>query len=220
MSRVSRYHDSIRIVRNVSRDSRNFDSVGIGCSNAVFGGRYRDGHSLLAVRVCGWRSALLDGGVGPSCGVVITWVWGRGFAAGAALDCFVTYAIASVMLDLLLVTGRKKVYICWGIGGIREGGGSLTRRMSRRFCCSHRFCMCSCKDRIRLLDIRRLYDRSWCGHSIGHRPLGGGDEGLAFVWFIFSFQVVEGGREDGLLGPYIQNETPPLQSSFLVTVPS
>ena len=53
MSRVSGYHDSIRIVRNMSRDSRNFDSVGIGCSNAVFSGRYGDGHALLAVRVCG-----------------------------------------------------------------------------------------------------------------------------------------------------------------------
>ena len=77
--------------------------------------------------------------------------------------CYVGFVVSN---------GEKNVYICRGIGGRREGGGGLTRRMSRRFCCSHRFCMCSCKGRTRLVGIRRPYDRSWCGHSIGHRPLG------------------------------------------------
>lgn len=69
MSWISGYHDSIRIVGNTSRDGRNFDGVDIGCSNAVISGRYGDGHALLVV--CGWRSALLDGGDGLSCGGVI-----------------------------------------------------------------------------------------------------------------------------------------------------
>ena len=48
MSRIGRYHDSIRIVGNMSRNSRNYDCVAIGCPNAFFGGGGDgDGHALL-----------------------------------------------------------------------------------------------------------------------------------------------------------------------------
>lgn len=69
------------------------------------------------------------------------------------------------------------------------------------------------------MGIGRLYDRSWCGHSIGHRPLGNG--GLVFNFFFLPRSGwSESRKRGGLLGPYIQNETPPLQSSFLATVPA
>lgn len=62
----------------------------------------------------------------------------------------------------------------------------------------------------------------WTQHWTSASGVGGG--WLAFVPFFSpsSFQVAEegkGGLGVGLLGPYIQNETPPLQSSVLVTVP-
>lgn len=77
---------------------------------------------------------------------------------------------------------KKEVYKGDGRDFFLRWGEMLTQRMSRRCCCSLRFCMCSCKNRITLVGIGRLYDRSWCGHSIGHRPLGNG--GLVFNFFI------------------------------------
>lgn len=78
-----------------------------------------------------------------------------------------------------------------GLSGVVEGnqgkGGLLTQRMSRRCCCSLRFCMCSCKCKIRLVGIGRLCDRSWCGHSIEHRPLG--NEGLVFFFVYIAIYI-------------------------------
>lgn len=66
------------------------------------------------------------------------------------------------------------------VGRGLRGEERLTQRTSRRCCCSLQFCMCSCKNRIKLVGIVRLFDRNWCGRSIGHRPLEG-TEGQFFL---------------------------------------